>query len=210
MNISPHDLELQFTRVNSTYPTVRATEIRRGLPTYCLFAVGSRETNFDPIYQTRPGDNGHGWGWWQLDNRSHFIPAGFLGNVGLQADIAAGMLAGLISDYGEVDGYNAYNSGRPETADTTGHDYGPDVQERRLYLVGRFPTTGEDDMYWGKDGADLAAQVADARTCQCRAWWLLYHANREPSVSQLQSAVAFWAGNGGDLTQAGIRDGRFG
>jgi hypothetical protein len=210
VKIAPADLDSQFDRISSGYPIVRLTEIRFGLPTYCLFAVGSRETNFDPVYLTEPGDGGHGWGWWQLDNRSHTIPPGFPSDVALQASTAAGMLAPDIAKYGEVGAYDVYNSGSPLASHTTGGDYGPDVVERRLYLVGRFPQTGDEEMYWGKDGASLADQIRDARTAKCREWWLAYHGQREPNVAQLQAAVSYWAGNGGDLTQAGIKDGRFG
>lgn len=68
----------------------------------------------------------------------------------------------------------------------------------------------DDEMIWGKDGATLAEQIVDGRTAKCREWWLMYHQNREPSVQQLESAVQHWSGNGGDLTEAAIKDGTFG
>lgn len=210
MDITPHDLEEQFRRVYVGYPVIRQMELWFGLPTYCLFAVGSRETNFDPVYLTQPGDNGHGFGWWQRDNRSHPIPPGYLANVSAQAFDAAHMLSDLIHRFGEEPAYDEYNSGRPVDSATTGKDYGPDTLERRQYLASRFPTNGEDDLFWGKDGADFPAQVTDARTSWCRFWWVLYHVNREPSIQQLESAVSWWATNGGDSTQAGIKDGRWG
>ena len=108
-----------------------------------LFAVGSRETNLT----NEVGDGGHGHGVWQLDNRSHTPPGGFAqfdNNVPLQCSIAADMLHGLLAmEAGNVErAANRYNSGQPETAHTTGRDYGPDVVQRMQALQRLFPDGG--------------------------------------------------------------------
>lgn len=45
---------------------------------YDLFAVGSRESNWNPKYLTVPGDNGNGFGPMQIDKRSYpqFVASG--------------------------------------------------------------------------------------------------------------------------------------
>jgi len=143
MNISESDLSAQFQRAKSTWPFIHQTELARGLPRMLLFAVGSRETNLT----NEVGDGGHGHGVWQLDNRSHTPPGGFAqfdNNVPLQCSIAADMLHGLLAmEAGNVErAANRYNSGQPETAGTTGHDYGPDVVQRMQALQRLFPDGG--------------------------------------------------------------------
>ena len=143
MNISESDLSAQFQRAKSTWPFIHHTELARGLPRTLLFAVGSRETNLT----NEVGDGGHGHGVWQLDNRSHTPPGGFAqfdNNVPLQCSIAADMLHGLLAmEAGNVErAANRYNSGQPETAHTTGRDYGPDVVQRMQTLQRLFPGAG--------------------------------------------------------------------
>lgn len=106
-----------------------------GFPPYILYAIGSRETNFDPRYLREPGDGGHGHGWWQVDDRSHHIPADWRGNVEWQCRRGAEVLTGAFRKCGSWEGAcNAYNSGRCNTSATTGKDYGPDVMARRAVL----------------------------------------------------------------------------
>jgi hypothetical protein len=112
-----------------------------------VFAIGSRETNLT----NEVGDFGHGHGVWQLDDRSHVPPGGFAqfdGNVPLQCSIAADMLHDLLTmEAGNVErAANRYNSGQPETALTTGHDYGPDVVQRMQTLQRLFPSDGSGNV----------------------------------------------------------------
>src|SRR5262249_38235327 len=75
--------------------------------------------------------HGHGHGIWQLDDRSHAIPPGFDRDPVAQAHAAASMLQHLHQTFGSWErALNAYNSGHPDAAHTTGHNYGPDVMNR--------------------------------------------------------------------------------
>jgi Putative peptidoglycan binding domain len=139
MNITESELSAEYQRAKSKWPFIHQTELASGLPRMLLFAVGSRETNLT----NEVGDNGHGHGVWQLDDRSHTPPGGFAqfdGNVPLQCSIAADMLHGLLAgEAGNAErALNRYNSGQPETAKTTHGDYGPDVVERMQTLRGLF------------------------------------------------------------------------
>jgi len=143
MNITESELSAQFQQAKSQWPFIHQTELASGLPRMLLFAVGSRETNLT----NEVGDFGHGHGVWQLDDRSHTPPGGFAqfdGNVPLQCSIAADMLHDLLArEAGNVErAANRYNSGQPETAHTTGHDYGPDVVQRMQTLQRLFPSVG--------------------------------------------------------------------
>lgn len=131
MKIEARVLADQFYRARSQWPFLDEIEARFGLPRCLLYAVGSRETNLRNVR----GDGGHGYGVWQLDDRSHVIPPGYLDDVRQQALDAAAHLAANFARYGDwTAACNAYNSGRPQTSTTAGHDYGPDVMDRAAYL----------------------------------------------------------------------------
>jgi peptidoglycan hydrolase-like protein with peptidoglycan-binding domain len=143
MEITESELSAQYQRAKSKWPFIHQTELARGLPRMLLFAVGSRETNLTNVV----GDSGHGHGVWQLDDRSHTPPGGFAqfeGNVPLQCSIAADMLHDLLAmEAGNVErAANVYNSGQPETALTTHHNYGSDVVERMQTLRRLFVDDG--------------------------------------------------------------------
>ena len=146
MNITGTQLAMQYEVAIGRWPFIHDVEREYALPPFLLVAVGSRETNLDPYYVDHPGDGGHGRGLWQLDDRYHDIPDPF--PVELQAVRAAELLRSLLDD--EADHYlvssddllaalNRYNSGSPLTSRTTGKDYGPDVLERREWLVAHYP-----------------------------------------------------------------------
>jgi hypothetical protein len=140
MNIAPAVLVAQAERMAVNFPWLPGLEAQYRLPPFTLVAVGSRETNCT----NEVGDNGHGHGIWQLDDRSHQIPLRFDSDVSLQASIAARMLAALFALYKDWRlAFDAYNSGRPSDAATTGHDYGPDVLARRDFLVAHFSGGGD-------------------------------------------------------------------
>jgi hypothetical protein len=134
MDITPADLYAECDKALAQWPWIWAVEIESQLPRGLLLAVGSRETNLtDEI-----GDNGHGHGVWQLDDRSHTIPDPF--PVTEQAQIAAQMLSDNFKAAGSWQGAcDMYNSGRPTDASTTGGDYGTDVMGRLWAINVHYP-----------------------------------------------------------------------
>ena len=142
MNITPSALEAQYVQASRAWPFIASVEVRYRLPPYLLFAVGSRETNLT----NEVGDGGHGHGVWQLDDRSHTIPAGFDANITTQAYTAAQMLLAAYQRCGNwLGGCAAYNSGQCSDAATTGGDYGADVMARRSYLAATYGTSSKGD-----------------------------------------------------------------
>jgi hypothetical protein len=148
VNIDTAALHDEYVRAATTWPFIHGYELTAGLPTYMLFAVGSRETNLRNVV----GDGGHGHGVWQLDNRSHAIPPGFDADVPLQCATAARMLAGLLAHFGgnERAALAAYNAGAGTVdynlsnhldidSGTAGGDYSADTLQRRLALLDMFP-----------------------------------------------------------------------
>lgn len=143
MQISSSDLISEYSRAAKAWPWLYSVEREYGLASMTLFAVGSRETNLT----NEIGDGGHGNGVWQLDDRSHTIPAGFNNDVKRQADTAAHMLRTLLDNFhGRYDcafaAYNAgagtvkYNLSRGINVDTgtAGGNYSSDVISRLHYL----------------------------------------------------------------------------
>lgn len=132
MRISPSDLIAEMTRASTQWQVIGKANDELGLPPYLLHAVGSRETNLT----NERGDGGHGHGIFQLDDRFHTIPPGFDGDIVAQSYTAASMLIALFRKWGDwLSALNAYNSGSPNSADTAGGDYGPDVLERQSFLL---------------------------------------------------------------------------
>lgn len=162
-------LSAQYVRALRDWPFIPLLEQTYGLPRMCLFAVGSRETNLND----EVGDGGHGHGVWQLDDRSHAIPPGFLGNVHTQAATAASMLRALMSQFSPSEGgvrcaFAAYNAGASTVTynlshginidtGTAGGDYSADTYARMVYLQEAFPVTAPTITK-----ADILALLADA------------------------------------------------
>jgi hypothetical protein len=144
VNLTPAQLRAQY-QVARQYAgaLVDRTEVEFGIPRRLMFAIGSRETNFNPYFISHAGDGGHGRGWWQVDDRSHFIPDNWATDIEWQCRKGAQVLmAGLANENGDVvRAANRYNSGQGETRYTTGKDYGPDVYERWQFLVAEYPPT---------------------------------------------------------------------
>lgn len=136
MNWTPATLLAECDRFLATYPWLWGLEAGFGLPRGLLLAVGSRETNLT----NETGDGGHGHGVWQLDDRSHVIPAGFDVDVSDQAIVAALMLEeGLAARQGNIDQAACmYNSGQPLDAHTAGGDYGTDVVARLAVIAAHY------------------------------------------------------------------------
>lgn len=77
MNIAEHHLKSQHDQVKArgwwAYLEEAVSRFFPEIPPVdpaLLFAIGSRETNWNPEYLERPGDNGHGFGLMQIDIRS--------------------------------------------------------------------------------------------------------------------------------------------
>src|SRR5258708_13007329 len=72
MHITESALSAEYQRAKLQWPSIHQTELAHGLPKMLLFAVGSRETDLT----NEVGDNGHGHGVWQLDDRFPSPPPG--------------------------------------------------------------------------------------------------------------------------------------
>src|SRR5258708_16635340 len=136
MHITESALSAEYQRAKLQWPFIHQTELAHGLPKMLLFAVGSRETDLT----NEVGDNGHGHGVWQLDDRFHSPPPGgsfanFDSNVPLQCATAAAMLhTDLAITGGDVaEAAALYNSRQSGPAATTRGGSGSD-------LLGRVPT----------------------------------------------------------------------
>jgi hypothetical protein len=138
MNITGEELLRQYKRAWARCgDVIDRAEAEIGCPPFMLYAVGSRETNWDPFWETRPGDGGNGHGYLQVDKRFHRIPDDWTTNLEWQVRKGAEILQGCFERFQDWEAAaNAYNSGRPNASATTGGDYGPDVMARRAWLAG--------------------------------------------------------------------------
>lgn len=146
MNITELQLELEYEGAKALFGAlIDSIEQEYDLPTFSMYAIGSRETNLNPFFVSNPGDEGHGHGLWQVDDRSHPIPDDWATDLDWQcrtaADIFNDCLGMAEDDF--IAACNYYNSGQPQTQYTTGGDYGPDVTERREYLFNKYGQQGE-------------------------------------------------------------------
>lgn len=161
MLIREADLAAQYERANRLWPYLHTIEFFHRLPRHLLFALGSRETNLDPAYtRGSRGDNGHGRGLFQLDDRYHVIPKNFDVSPRAQARAAAGILNGnrrAVKPFGIKTWVAAYNAGvgnalagirvkgDPDAYTTHGSDgvhsvgYATEVLARMQYLQEHFP-----------------------------------------------------------------------
>lgn len=141
MNLTNDQLLSQYDRIiNGDGREWNGIEASYGLPSMCLFAIASRETNMQNIegdWGRRPNDSApryHGYGYFQRDSQ-HGVDASYLNNVHRQAIDAASLMRDLINRYGDIRAaFAAYNSGQPNDQYTTGHDYGIDTLQRMLVL----------------------------------------------------------------------------
>ena len=161
MNLSQTELkrQLQTAKKNGWAAICADAEQAAGLPAGILLAVASRETNVTDIV----GDQGHGRGLFQIDDRSwkEWLAAQGAGGSGKTPPVAAAarLAAAIIRDnraFGRKNGVaerdlvkfslSAYNAGaggairgyREGDSDlhTTGADYGKDVLERLAAIAG--------------------------------------------------------------------------
>ena len=134
-HISGAELQRQYKHAKEVAGNViDRIEQEFGILDYLMYAIGSRETNFSDFWLTHPGDEGHGHGWWQIDNRSHEIPDDWSTNIDWQCRRGAEILVANFQRCGTWEqACNAYNSGRCN-GPTTPPPYGPDVMERQRFL----------------------------------------------------------------------------
>ena len=104
-------------------PDIAASAARFGLDAQLLAAVAAQETGGPGSNAGRNvvGDGGHGRGLFQIDDRYHaFARSGQAMNPQANADYAAGLLAGLLKQYGgDVHkALSAYNAGDPAATGT--------------------------------------------------------------------------------------------
>ena len=142
--LSQSQLLAEYERASKDWPFITLDEQAYHLPYMLMYAVGSRETNLQNVV----GDNGHGHGVFQLDNRSHAIPNGFDQDVRAQSAKAAGMLKSLLDQFNgnaqrALAAYNAgvgtveYNVSHGLNVDTgtANGDYSRDVLSRMAFLA---------------------------------------------------------------------------
>jgi soluble lytic murein transglycosylase-like protein len=104
-------------------PQIASAARRYGLDPDLLAAVAAQETG-GPDTNTGHnvvGDGGHGHGLFQIDDRSHpFASTPSAMDPARNADYAAGMLSGLLKQYGGNvrEALSAYNTGSPTAAGT--------------------------------------------------------------------------------------------
>lgn len=148
MNITPAQLDAQY-KLAVLYAGSLLDEVEKelDLPPFSMYAIGSRETNFNPYYLDHPGDGGHGRGWWQVDDRSHEIPDGWETDIEWQCYKGGEVLASCLeaADEDVIAAFNRYNSGQEKSQYTTGGDYGPDVESRRQYLISKHEKKDEEE-----------------------------------------------------------------
>jgi peptidoglycan hydrolase-like protein with peptidoglycan-binding domain len=153
MDITPGALLGQAQRARRSWPFIDDIEADHRLPRGLLYAVGSRETGLLNV----PGDQGHGHGIWQRDDRTWSIPDGFDSEPYLQGVAAASLLSTLINGSESImAALNRYNSGSPLASSTTGGNYGPDVSARLGYLRTHLAPVFAGDLALGNSDADVS------------------------------------------------------
>ncbi|MEO6991209.1 MAG: transglycosylase SLT domain-containing protein [Candidatus Baltobacteraceae bacterium] len=103
-------------------PQIEAAAQRHGLDPRLLAAVAAQETGGPGSNSGANivGDGGHGRGLFQIDDRWHaFAKTPAAMDPAQNADYAAGMISGLLSEYGDVhEALSAYNAGSPHATGT--------------------------------------------------------------------------------------------
>jgi len=122
MSLDPIAAKLAGTGV-AFAPEIASAARRHGVDPMLLAAVAAQETGGPDSNAGRNviGDGGHGHGIFQIDDRWHsFATTSAAMEPARNADYAAGMLAGLLDQYGgDVhEALSAYNSGSPHAVGT--------------------------------------------------------------------------------------------
>jgi soluble lytic murein transglycosylase-like protein len=141
--------------------TIEEAAISHGFNLALLLAIGSRESNLNPYYQSHSGDEGNGYSMWQIDKRLYpeFVASGDWRDVTKAVDKAAEVLQEKLLEVrrlgktavrrplvgGDAElriAVAAYNTGSKRAfrswlafsdpdRATTGQDYSSDVMTRR-------------------------------------------------------------------------------
>lgn len=150
MNINPAASRLAAGGV-AFAPQISAAARRHGLDPELLAAVAAQETGGPDTNAGRNvvGDGGHGRGLFQIDDRWHtFAATTDAMDPAKNADYAAGMLSGLLKQYGGNvrEALSAYNAGSPTAtgtrtrwADGSDLSYADSVMRHYRRLAGESP-----------------------------------------------------------------------
>jgi hypothetical protein len=152
MNIDPTASRLAAGGV-AFAPQISTAARRHGLDPDLLAAVAAQETGGPDTDSGRNviGDGGHGHGLFQIDDRWHsFAATSEAMDPAKNADYAAGMLSGLLKQYGGNvrEALSAYNAGSPTAtgthtrwADGSDLSYADSVMRHYRRLTGDSPQT---------------------------------------------------------------------
>jgi LysM repeat protein len=210
MNISVAGVRAQAHAMLNQWPWLLDIERQYGLPIGLLIGVGSRETNGHNIV----GDDGHGYGVWQRDNRSWPIDRSYLDNVRKQATDAASLLRtnynALKDWHGAISAYNcglgavksAVKAGKDPDSRTTGYDYGKDVEQRRQTVLPILPGIPKPKAapalkYYTVKSGDTLSAIATMNNVSLTALWnanahtLDLEAKKRGHVGSSRGAVIF-------------------
>jgi len=168
-------------------PEISAAARRHGLDPELLAAVAAQETGGPDTNAGRNvvGDGGHGHGIFQIDDRWHSFAAGSSAmDPAKNADYAAGMLSGLLKQYGGNvrEALSAYNAGSPTAtgtrtrwADGSDLSYADSVMRHYQRLTGESPQTSAI--------AESSATIASVGTLQLQAQRLPFLPAALPPIS---------------------------
>ncbi|HZV77477.1 MAG TPA: transglycosylase SLT domain-containing protein [Candidatus Babeliales bacterium] len=159
-------------------PQISAAARRYGLDPDLLAAVAAQETGGPGANagHNEIGDGGHGHGLFQIDDRWHsFASTPDAMDPGKNADYAAGMLSGLLKQYGGNvrEALSAYNSGSPTAtgtmtrwADGTDLTYADSVLRHYQQLTGE---SAAPESPQASAAADSSTAIAAVSQLQDRA-----------------------------------------
>jgi hypothetical protein len=149
VRLTEAQLRQQFDRATTSLKWIREAEDLLSVPPFLLHALGSRETNLGNVRSR----DGHGWGYFQRDDRSFAIPEDYLLTPYRQGTDAATLLMAHYARFrvthpqvawrAAICAYNAgaggvtrvLDAGRTPDSATTFADYGSDVLERWSYMA---------------------------------------------------------------------------
>lgn len=186
MNIDPTASRLAAGGV-AFAPQISAAARRHGLDPELLAAVAAQETGGPDSNAGRNvvGDGGHGHGVFQIDDRWHtFAATTDAMDPAKNADYAAGMLSGLLKEYGGNvrEALSAYNAGSPTAtgtrtrwADGSDLSYADSVMRHYRRLTGESPQSSA--------AAESSATIASVGTLQLQAQRLPFLPAPLPPIS---------------------------
>lgn len=192
MNIDPTASRLAAGGV-AFAPEISAAARRHGLDPELLAAVAAQETGGPNTNAGHNivGDGGHGHGIFQIDDRWHsFAETSDAMDPAKNADYAAGMLSGLLKQYGGNvrEALSAYNAGSPTAtgtrtrwADGSDLSYADSVMRHYRLITGQSPQTSESPQTSAI--AESSATIASVGSLQLQAQRLPFLAPSLPPLS---------------------------